>query len=162
MVLFLVLAVPALGALGALAWQRVWRNNRTGHHGTLSAFSYTAACATAFAYVLLTYGASFYDFTVVQLSDVRQCSAAPDSRVSSEDLVVDQCFLLGHFENRYILIGKGLLTLEQHRIFVKQIDRLEPFAIAESKLALRNLVVEPEYLQRASGATTAGAAGGRP
>ena len=178
MAIFLAVAIPTVVTLGAWAYRAIWAKSETGPAQTASsrskidgatsrathpvaAFFIAATFVILMAYVPIGYGAYFYDFVVVSLVDKDKCAVGSESSAQTpghdgdrpapaqEKLVVVDCYLLGRFETRYILIGREATTdpsiqatgeETDQRIYIKQVEKLEPFAIeSRHPIPLRSL-----------------------
>ena len=170
MAIFLALAIPTVTTLGLWGYGVLWTRQDTGHEretplkgasrganhkppGPLIAFLILSTFVVLTTYIPIAYGTYFYDFVVVKLADTDKCAIGPEStavtRVGNGDLLLDSqrsllldCYLLGRFETRYILIGREAsrnlaseMTGEEsdQRIYIKQVDKLEPFAIESTR-----------------------------
>lgn len=173
MAIFLALAIPTAVALGLWAYRLICMcheasgaqaapsQGRAGdaHPKTphpLIAFLITAMFVVVTFYIPIAYGVYFYDFVVVELIQKDQCTAGAQRDKSSAGGKSERahsaptgsaelkCYLLGHFDTRYILIGReprpsppvkgdelGLQTSQ--RIYIWQVTHLEPFAIDSTK-----------------------------
>jgi len=160
MALFLALAVPSVVAIGLLSYRLLAARGATGADSgaapksdrrrpmpaksrLLAAFLLLSSFVVLAAYIPIAYGAYFYDFTVVSLVDSGKCA-------NRQLFVPTQCFLLGRFDTRYILIGRevelGSMDETPQRIYIKQVDNLEPFSIeSRNGVPLRSLAQIREY-----------------
>ncbi len=183
MAIFLAVAVPTVVTLGAWAYRTLWAKAGTGEAQrklsgseadgatsratthAVAAFFIAATFVTLMAYIPIGYGAFFYDFVVVSLVNKDKCGVGPEpsaeTRVpdgtrhpsSQEKFMVVDCYLLGRFETRYILIGREVSTNPSieaaaeetdHRIYIKQVEKLEPFAIeSRHPIPLRSVTTPP-------------------
>lgn len=155
MSIFLVFAVPTVVTLGMLALRalKALKNTEQGYLTTsrdnpvamgLLAFLIASAFVVFTFYIPIAYGVYFYDFVVVSLVDNDKCAVDSAAKVK-----LVECYLLGQFETRYILIGReenpsmgpdGIDDQTDNRIYIKQIEKLEPFAVESSRpLPLRGL-----------------------
>lgn len=177
--LFFAVAIPLLVALGALA-TRVLRaafavqggaedpvHDRSSPSGRREAHPF-AALLLAGAFVALSvfipvgYGVRFYDTVVIPLNDPKRCAdnaAAP----SPQD-----CYLLGRYDTRYVLIGIGEVKNDQagepagpnaavapfagvvssQKLYIKQVAAastgLEPFTVNPMNAIAARLIVSDE------------------
>jgi hypothetical protein len=160
MALFLALAVPSVVVLGLLSYRLLAVRGEAGagqgaaqktdrrrpmpaKSRLLAGFLLLSSFVVMAAYIPIAYGAYFYDFTVVSLVDSGKCA-------NRQLFVPTQCFLLGRFDTRYILIGRevelGSMDETPQRIYIKQVDNLEPFSIeSRNGVPLRSLAQIREY-----------------
>jgi hypothetical protein len=183
MAIFLALAIPTAVTLGLWAYRVLWAGPDVGQDRALppkgefegaprtphplTAFLIASMFVVLTFYIPIAYGAYFYDFVVVWIVNTDKCSTESESTAATpttsegnrpagaqEKPKLLECYLLGRFETRYILIGreerinpssKGSVEQTDHRIYIKQVDKLEPFAIESRKpTPLRSLTtIEP-------------------
>ncbi len=160
--LFFSVAIPTLVALGALAVRvamplfatnsnrsdadRAAGASTTSHEvHPFGALLLAGTFAVLTVFVPVGYGSQFYDFVAARLADESRCmdtrsteTQAPSATATGNSPAHFDCYLLGKFDTRYILIGRRITevstlpTLDRHRIYIKQVigqDGLEPFAI---------------------------------
>lgn len=172
MALFLALAIPAVAALGVLSYRLLSvRGEAEADPGSarkvrrarlvpskshvLAGFLVVSSFVLLAAYVPIAYGTYFYDFIVVSLVDRSKCAvetSAAKARAAGgrQEFEPTQCYLLGRFDTRYILIGREIRTNAPdgqpmretgQRIYIKQVNALEPFSIdSTGGVPLRGLV----------------------
>jgi len=172
MALFLAFAIPAVTALGVLSYRLLSvrgaapetdaENAKAGRARSvpaksrpLIAFLVVSSFVLLAAYLPIAYGTYFYDFVVVSLVDRSKCAvetSAAKARAGGDRQQFEptQCYLLGRFDTRYILIGRELRANASNpkavhetgqRIYIKQVSQLEPFSIdSTGGVPLRGLV----------------------
>jgi len=179
--LFFALTIPTLVALGVLALRVLLRQIPAAGQAAAAHEAHPfAALLLAGTFAVLTvflpisYGAVLYDLTGVSLVDKARCLKDPakadgqagDGAAAATTVIVEECFLVGRFDTRYILIGKQVRTERDtagaqvaqgrdepasapsayerisHSLYIKQIDRLEPFEVEPQRpWPLRDVVV---------------------
>lgn len=177
--LFFALTIPTLVALGVLALRVLLRQmpapgQAMAVHEThpFAALLLAGAFAVLTVFLPVSYGAVLYDLTGVSLVDKARCMKDPPQADGQADTAnaadpgvsVEECYLVGRFDTRYILIGKQVRTERatagagggpgdpaplpggyeriSHSLYIKQIDRLEPFEVEPQRpRPLRDVVV---------------------
>lgn len=173
--LFFAVSIPTSVALGMLTMRVLLAEFAGAAGGAMSAQSAAstaavtqrethpmAALVTASAFAVLAvfvpvgYGTFFYDFVAARIVPAERCISAPPKAGAPQTSGggID-CYLLGRFETRYILIGREFVPLgqtlatdagsvapsDERRIYVKQVTDLEPFSIlASDPLPVRSLI----------------------
>jgi hypothetical protein len=170
--LFLALTVPTVATLGVLSYRLITvRGEPEAGPGNarkpgrarpvpskshlLAAFLVVSSFVLLTAYIPIVYGTYFYDFVVVSLVDRSKCAvetsaAKPPAADGRRQFEPTQCYLLGRFDTRYILIGREIpanasegqaMRETGQRIYIKQVNELEPFSIESTGgVPLRGLV----------------------